>query len=143
MPDAKVLEFAVERFTANQLAIKVKNSSGAALDAPLTIQFSAPKYLVDQRVRAAVEAAPQNPGGVTTLDTIVTGVEANFSVWAKPETSGSFAGILLMNDKDKSQDDITPIVLPAGAALTLLIPLDPQASHASVNLPYSYEYDDQ
>lgn len=142
MPDPTVLEFAVQSFTANQLAIRVKNSSGGALDKPLTIQFSAPKYLVDHRVRAAVEAAPHNPGGVTTLDTIVTGAEANFSVWANPETSGYFAGILLMNNKDKSQTDITPIALPAGAALTLLIPVDPQASHASVNLPYSYEYDD-
>ena len=43
MPDATLLEFAVQSFTANQLVIKVKNSSGAALDKPLTIQFSAPK----------------------------------------------------------------------------------------------------
>src|SRR3954447_779568 len=142
MPDATLLEFAVQSFTANQLAIKVKNSSGAALDQPLTIQFLAPKSLMDQRVRAAVDAAPQNPGAATTLDTIVTGAEANFSVWGRPETSGTVAAILLMNDKDKSQADIPPIVLPAGTALTLLIPLDREASHVSVNLPYSYEYDD-
>ena len=142
MPDPKVLEFAVQSFTANQLAIKIKNSSGAALDKPLSIQLSTPKYLMDQRVRAAVEAAPHNPDGVTTLDAIVTGAEAGFSVWARPETSGYFAGILLLNNKDKSGDGIAPLVLPAGAVLTLLIPLDAQASHASGNLPYSYEYDD-
>lgn len=138
----KVLAFAVKSFTANQLAITVTNSSSASLDKPLTIQFSTPKYLVDQRVRDAVEAAPQKPGGVMTLDTIVTGVEANFSVWAKPETSANFAGILLMNDMDKSRAQITPLVLPAGATLTLIIPLDREASRASVNIPYSYEYDE-
>ena len=54
----KVLEFAVQSFTANQLAITVKNGSNAALDKPLTIQLSTPKYLVDQRIRDAVEIAP-------------------------------------------------------------------------------------
>lgn len=140
MPDSNVLEFAVQSFTANQLAIIVKNSSGAALDKPLTIQLSAPKYLLDQRIRKAADDAPSNPGGVSTLDAIVTGAEANFSVWAKPETSGNFVDILLINDLDKAGAEIPPNVLPAGAALTLLIPLDPQASHASVNLPYYYEY---
>lgn len=142
MPDSKVLEFVVESFTASQLAIKIKNSSGAALDKPLTIQFSTPKYLLDQKIRKAADDAPGNPGGVMTLDAILTGAEANFSVWAKPETSGTFVDLLLINDLNKTGAEITPLVLPARAALTLLIPLDPQASHASVNIPYYYEYDD-
>jgi hypothetical protein len=143
MPDpVQVLKFAVKSFIANQLAITVKNDSSAALDKPLTIQFFTPKYLVDQRIRDAAEAAPSKPDGVMTLDSIVTGAEANFSVWAKPDTSGNFVAILLMNDKDKMNAPITPLVLPAGATLTLLIPLDREASHASVNMPYSYQYDE-
>ena len=136
-----VLDFTVQSFTTTQLAIRLKNTSTGPLDKPLTIEFFTPKYLVSQQIRDAAEAAPRSPLGVTTLDAVVTGVEGTFSVWAKPETSAEFVSILLMNDRDKTGAETPPTILAAGAELTILIPLDRNASHASVNLPYFYEYD--
>jgi hypothetical protein len=139
MPTPK-LDFTVQSYTATQLAIKVTNTSGGSLDQPLTIEFPTPKYLVNQQIRDAADAAPQKPRGVTTLDAVVTGIEGKFSVWAKPETSDHFVGILLVNDMNKTGAEIPPSILTAGAEFTILIPLDPNASHVSVNLPYFYEY---
>ncbi|HKG47207.1 MAG TPA: hypothetical protein VKB02_10795 [Pyrinomonadaceae bacterium] len=141
MPDARVLDLTVQSYSANQLAIKVKNISGVSLDKPLTMEIACPKYLMDQRIRDAADAAAGKPRGVMTLDAVVTGVEGKFSVWAQPETSDHFVDVMFINDMDKSGAEIPPMMLPAGVEFTILIPLDREALHISLNLPYSYEYD--
>ena len=71
----KLLEFTAVTYTAKELAIKVKNISGASLDKRLVIDLSPPAYLVDDRVNAAAIAAAKsdNPPGAKSLAGIVTG----------------------------------------------------------------------
>jgi hypothetical protein len=139
MVDAKVLNLTVQSFTANKLIIKVENRSGA-LDKPLALEITFPKYLLDKRIRDAVDLAPLTSGGVYV--DVVTGVENKFTVWAQPENSTHFFDLLLANDLDKKGVEITPMILPAGVEFSIHIPLDPNADRVGlINLPYGYKYD--
>ncbi len=141
MADDQLLTLTVESFTANQLAIKVKNTSGAALDKPLKLELTLPKVLVSADVRKAAAAAPGNYPPVTNVDAYVKGTAGKTSVWVEPETTGHFVTLMLFNDVDKCGADITPMILAADADFTILIPLDPATRRVSMNLPYGYEYD--
>ena len=141
MPDAELLTLTVQSYTKSQLAVKVKNTSGVVLNEPMTMQITVPKGLLDSRIRAAADAACGG-SGASTLDTIVTGMEGKFSVWAVPSIADNVVTIMFLNDKDKMGADIDPaMTFAAGADFTVLIPLDPQAQHTNVKLPYSY-FDD-
>ena len=56
---AELLDLTVQSFTANQLAIKVKNISGAALDKPLKMEITLPKVLLSEDIRKAADEAPR------------------------------------------------------------------------------------
>ena len=138
----ELFAFSVLTFTADKLEIKVKNISGNALGHTLTIELYAPKYLVDNRVKAAATKAATNqkPIGVASLAGVVTCPEG-WSVWAKRETSDSSVVILLLNDLDQTGTELAaPIKLDAGAEFIIRVPLDLQASRAAVNLLYSYQH---
>ena len=141
MADAQLLSLTVESFTANQLAIKVKNTSGIALDKPLKMEITLPKVLVSADIRNAAAKAPSNQPPVTNVDEYVKGTTGKMSVWAEPETTDHFVTLMFFNDLDKSGADITPMTLAAGSEFTILTPLDSAARRVSINLPYGYEYD--
>src|SRR5262245_2070625 len=141
MPE-KPLEFSVLTFTTDKVELKVKNISSNALDRGLAIELYASKYTVNDKVNEAAKAAVTNPKpvGVASLANVVTCPEG-WSVWAKPETSDTSVGILLLSDLSQAGDDLpAPIELAAGAEFTVRIPLDPQASRDAVNLLYSYQH---
>ena len=142
MPSPNVLEFTVQSFTPTQLAVKVKNISGAVLDKPLTIELYPLLSLVDQRIKDAAKAAATNPdlAGVATLKGVVTGA-LGWSVWAKGEMSDSIVVIMLINDRDKDGVEIPPVKLDAGDEFIILIPLNSQPHHGRIDLLYSYKYD--
>ena len=60
-----LLEFTVQSFSAHELTIKVKNTSGASLDDTLAIEIYPPMYLVSTAVNdAAIKSAKnQSPPG--------------------------------------------------------------------------------
>src|SRR5215218_5075803 len=97
-----LLELTVVSYTANLLAIKVKNVSGATLDKRLVIEFSPPAYLVDNRINAAAKAAaePDSTPGAEGLQNIVTGPQG-WSVWARREPTDSRLLIDFINDMDQ------------------------------------------
>lgn len=140
MPDP--LELTVKSFTADQLEIKVKNISSAALDRSLVIELFVPSYLANSKIKDASKAAATNkkPRGVATLSGVVTSPEG-WSVWAKRETSESTVIIVLLNDLSQTGTDLaTPIQVAAGAEFVIKIPLNPQAKRESVNVLYSYQH---
>jgi hypothetical protein len=140
----KLLEFTAVTYTAKELAIKVKNISGASLDKRLVIDLSPPAYLVDDRVNAAAIAAAKsdNPPGAKSLAGIVTGPQG-WSVWVRRETSDSSLFIVFINDMDQAGNDLpAPVKLPAGGEFTVTIPLDPTAKRGVVDLLYSYQQGD-
>jgi len=142
MADQNPLELTVSTFTANELAIKVKNISGASLDKRLVIELYPPAYLVDDKINdAAIEAATsQNPPGAKSLAGIVTG-PPGWSIWARREASDSSLIIVFINDMDQNGRDLpAPVKFAAGAEFTIRIPLDPTANHALVDLLYSYQH---
>jgi hypothetical protein len=135
-----LLKFTVQSLTENELAIKVKNTSGATLDKTLVIQLFSPSYLVsDELSDVANEAAKSvKPPGSKTIKGIATGPEG-WSIWVRPETSNSSVIIVLINDLDENVKEITPAKVPTDAEFTIKIPLDPTANRANVNLLYSYQ----
>src|SRR5690349_15429300 len=140
MPDP--LELTVQSFTADQLAIKVKNISSAALDRSLVIELFVPSYLANSKIKDASKAAATNkkPRGVATLSGVVTSPDG-WSVWAKRETSESTVIIVLLNDLSQTGTDLaTPVPVAAGAEFVIKIPLNPQARRESVNVLYSYQH---
>ena len=72
---ADLLEFTLQSVTANDLTIKVKNSSGISLDKTLAIEIYPPAYLVSAAVNeAAINAADnEDPPGAMRLDALVSG----------------------------------------------------------------------
>ena len=144
MADAKVFELSVKSFTADKLEIKVKNTSGKALTSPLSMEFYAPAFLVNDKINAAAKAAATSlkPIGAASLAGVVSGPES-WSVWARRETSDTSVIIALFNDVDRSGDVIeTPIAVAAGAEFIISIPLDPQAERTDLTLVYSYQHGD-
>lgn len=139
MLDAK-LDLTVQSFTANELAIKVKNSGTVSLVKPLQMEITLPRMLPSQHIRKAAEEAPKKNPPLANVDAQVKGTEGKFSVWVEPETSDHFLTIRFFNDLDKDCAEISPMILTAGAEFTILIPLDPDTHHISINLPYGYEY---
>ncbi len=140
MSDPNPLELTIHSFSAEQLSIKVKNISSVALDRSLSIELYVPSYLVNSKVKDAAKAAATNkkPLGVATLAGVVTGPDS-WSVWAKRETSDSSVVILLLNDFSQSGSNVAPpIKVAAGAEFIIRMPLNPQASRATVNILYSY-----
>ncbi len=141
MVDAiKPLTFTVQSLTANELAIKLKNS--VELERPMTMEIIFPKAVLHQKIRDAADAACGRTGSVMTLDTIVTGTEGTFSVWGKPATADHTVSIIFMNDLDKAGVEIEPKSLPAGSELIIRIPLDPEKVRSTITqICYSYEDD--
>ncbi|HYV13294.1 MAG TPA: hypothetical protein VE980_20485 [Pyrinomonadaceae bacterium] len=141
MSDPQLLELTVAAFTADQLAIRVKNISGISLDNTLAIELSPPAYLVDDRINeAAKEAAVSiEPPGAQSLAGIVTGAEG-WSVWARREATDTSVIIVLLNalNQDTGTALPAPVKFAAGAEFTIRIPLDPQAKRDSVQCTYSY-----
>src|ERR1700752_1279517 len=140
---AELLDLTVQSFTASQLAIKVKNISGAALDKQLMMEITLPKVLLSEDIRKAADKAPRNQPPISNVDDYVKGTEGKVTAWAEPETTDHFVTLMFFNDVNKSGTDIPPMSLAAGADFTILIPLDPAARRISINLPYGYEYDTQ
>jgi hypothetical protein len=144
MANAELLEFSVLTFTADQLEIKVKNTSGAALNKTLTIELYPPVFLVSKQVNDAAISAAQNlePVGVTSLDKIVIGPRG-WSIWAKREASDSSVVILLFNGVDQrtGAELETPVAVAAGAEFTIQIPINPKANKADIKFPYRYQHD--
>jgi hypothetical protein len=140
-----LLEFTVQSFTANELAIKVKNTSGASLDETITIEIYPAMYLVSTAVNgAAIKAASnQQPPGAMRLDGIVSGPEG-WSIWARREASDSTLIIVLLNDRDQKTgaELSSPVKFPAGAESIIRIPLNPEAKQDNIELSYSYTHDD-
>src|SRR6185369_822812 len=138
-----LLEFTVQSFTANELAIKVKNTSGASLDKTLAIEIYPAMYLVSPAVNdAAIKAASnEQPPGAMRLDGIVAGPES-WSIWARREASDSSLIIVLINDRDQKTgaELSTPIKFPAGAESVIRIPLNPEAKQDNIDLSYSYTH---
>ena len=68
MADAQLLTLTVLSFTADQLAIKVTNTSGALLDKSMILELTLPKVLVAQRIRNQADLAPRKNPPIATLD---------------------------------------------------------------------------
>ena len=139
------LEFTVQSFTSNELAIKVKNTTSTSLDNTLTIEIYPPASLVSAAVNeAAVKAAEsENPPGAMRLDTVVSG-PAGWSIWARRESSDSTPIIVLINDRDQNTGAAvsTPVAFPASGETTIRIPLNSQTKHGNIDLLYSYTHGD-
>src|SRR5262245_30568840 len=142
----KLLELTAITYTAKELAIKVKNISGASLDNRLVIDLSPPAYLVHDKINAAaVEAAQSNnPPGAKSLAGIVAGPQG-WSVWVRRETSDSTLFIVFINDMDQNGNDLpAPARLAAGAEFTVTMPLDPASNRPhTTDLLYSYQQADE
>ena len=134
-----VLKLSLQSFTAEQLEIKVHNSSGALLDKTLVIELYPPSYLVSAAINEAAKKAPANKNSSMRLDGIVT-CPAGWSVWARRETSDSSLIIVLINDVDQNTGDFieTPVTLAQNAEFTIRIPLNPEANRANIELLYAY-----
>jgi hypothetical protein len=136
-----VLKLSLQSFTAEQLEIKVHNSSGALLDKTLVIELYPPSYLVSAAINEAAKKAPANKKPVSSmrLDGIVT-CPAGWSVWARRETSDSSLIIVLINDVDQNTGDFleTPVTLAENAEFTIRIPLNREANRANIELLYAY-----
>jgi hypothetical protein len=141
MADPQLLELTVASFTADQLAIKVRNISDMSLDKTLAIELCPPAYLVDDKINeAAKEAAVSiEPPGSQSLAGVVTGAEG-WSVWARREATDTSVIIVLLNalNQDDGSALPAPIKFPAGAEFTIRIPLDPTANRDNVECTYSY-----
>lgn len=140
MADPNPLEITIQSFSPEQLSIKVKNISSVALERSLSIELRVPSYLVNSKIKDAAKASAtnKNPQGIATLAGVVTGPDS-WSVWAKRETTDSSVGILLLNDLSQSGTSVTPpIKVAAGAEFIIRMPLNPQASRATVNILYRY-----
>ncbi|HEX5604330.1 MAG TPA: hypothetical protein VFX63_17340, partial [Pyrinomonadaceae bacterium] len=138
MPE--LLKFSVDSYTTDQLTIKVQNISGAALEKGLTIELRPLAYLVDKRIKDAAREAATNPvlAGVKTLKDIVTGPQG-WTVWAMRESTDNIVFIMLVNDRDEAGKEIAPTKFDT--EFTIRIPLNREASRATVDLPYGYQYD--
>lgn len=144
MPDARLLGLTVQRFTKEQLAIDVTNTSGVALDKPFLVEITFPKNLLKAEICEAAEGADKKTPPIANVDKYVKGTEGKFSVWAEPETTKNFVTLMFVNDLDYINDEtveISPRPLAAGAGFTILVPLDPETPHTSGELLYGYEYD--
>lgn len=139
----KLLEFKVDAATANELAIKVKNISGAALDKTLAIEIYPPMSLVSAALNDAAIKAPDNeePPGALRLDGTVTG-PTGWSLWARRESSDSTMVIVLINDRrqDSGAQFTPPIAFPVDSETTIRIPLNPNANKDNVQLSYGYTH---
>jgi|GEM_PF-1218892 len=129
-------------FTDRLLEIKIRNTSGAALDKRLVLELSPPTHLVDEKIiEAAREAAvSEDPPGAASLAGIVTG-PTGWSVWVRREASDSSLFIVFINDMDQTGTDLEkPIAFAAGAETLLRIPLDPDADRVSIDVLYDYQH---
>src|SRR6185503_16194130 len=140
MPDPQLLKFTVESYTADQLTIKVQNTSGASLDKGMTVELRPLAYLVDKRIKDAAKEAASNPAlaGVKTLRGVVT-VPQGWTAWAMRESTDNIVFIMLVNDRDQSGTEISPTKIDT--EFTIRIPLNREAGRATVDLTYSYQYD--
>ena len=136
-----LLEISLLTFTANQLEIKVKNTSSASLDKVLVIEFQPPNFLVSEELRDAGKEASLSldPPGAKSLDGIVSGPEG-WSVWARREASDTTTVVMFINGVNVSAENLTPAKFAAGADFTVRIPLDPTADRDNVSLLYSYKH---
>jgi hypothetical protein len=129
MPD--MFTFEVTSYTGTKLDIKVKNTSGEALEKALVIQLKPPKALMGDAVKTAAEAARGEPQSRKKLTGIVTSPPA-LSVWATPGETNDSLGIMFKNDLNDAGVKVTPNKIEAGAEFTISIPLDSTAPRAAV-----------
>jgi hypothetical protein len=141
IPPKPLLDFTVQSYTADQLAIKVKNVSGSVLDKTLSIEMNPPLYLLSPRFDDALEKAPfsRKPTGAVNIGSIVTGPEG-CTVWLRRESSDSSVHIVLFNDLNQAGDKVTPVKVLANAEFTIRIPLDPNADRGTDDFLYSYQH---
>ena len=136
----ELLQFSVLSYTANELAIKVKNISGSALEKTLVIEICPPLDLVSNEIDEAAQQAPfsKKPIGSASLGGIVTGPEGS-SAWVRLESSGSSVILMFVNDLTQAgEEKKPPVKLPAGAEFTIRIPLNPSTERGDIDLLYSY-----
>ena len=138
-----LLELSVQRFTANEVAINVKNKTSAALEKTLRIKLTLPDDLVAAAIASAAEAAADkvvDPPGMANVTTLMTG-PPEWSVWAMGDTSESVVVLMFFNSRDQNWNRLTPpIKLEAGADFTILIPLKSHTGSAGLAIPYSYQH---
>lgn len=138
MPD--MFTFEVESYTATKLDIKVKNTSGEALEKALVIQLKPPKALMGDAVKTAADAARGEPQSRKKLTGIVTSPPA-LSVWATPGETNDSLGIMFKNDLNDAGTKVSPNKIEAGAEFTISIPLDSTAARAAVIIfPYACKH---
>lgn len=129
MPD--MFTFEVASYTTTKLDIKVKNTSGEALDKALVIQLKPPKALMGNDVKTAADAARSEPQSRKKLTGIVT-APAGLSVWATAGETNDSLGIMFKNDLNDAGAKVSPTKIEAGAEFTISIPLDSTAARAAV-----------
>ena len=139
----KLLEFTVQAITADDLTLKVKNVSGAALDKTLAIEIYPLMSMVSTALNDAAVKAPDNeePPGAMPLNNIVTG-PSGWSLWARRESSDSTMIVVLINDRHQNTGGQfrPPVAFPAGSETTIRIPLNPKATKDNIQLGYSYTH---
>jgi hypothetical protein len=142
----KLFEFTARTVTSGQtnvLEIDVRNDTGAALVAPLFIEFNLPTGLLTPPVQqAAIDAqTSEAPSNMATLGGVVNAPEG-WTVWAINVPADSPAVVFrVFNNLDRQTGEIaeTTTRLDAGAALTLRVPLSPEAARAQFTLGYGYQ----
>jgi hypothetical protein len=136
-----LLNFTVHSYTANELAIKVKNISGTVLDKTLSIEMNSPLYLLSPLFNDALEKAPfsRKPTGAVNIGSIVSGPDG-WTVWLRRETSDSSVYIVLFNDLNQAGDKVTPVKVLTNAEFTIRIPLDPDTERGIDDFLYSYQH---
>ena len=130
---------------AEALEVTVRNDSGAAWAGGLIIELQIPANLVTEAVNKASQAAPTNrkPPNMFKLAGVVT-VPAGWTVWAFNKGDEHVVVVRVFNSELSLQTGApvgTPTTLDANAAVTLRVPLKPEALRAQVTIPYGYQSD--
>ena len=142
-PPRDVLDLSVQSFTANQLAIKVKNKSAAVLEKKLHIKLTLPDELVGAAIASAAEDAADkiaDPPGMADVTTLMTG-PPGWSVCAMGDPSESVVDLIFFNSRDRNWRVLNPpIKLDVGADFTIVIPLKSHTEFAGLAIPYRYQH---
>ena len=128
---------------AEALEVTVKNDGGAAWADVLIIELHIPANLVTEPVNKASQAAPKSrkPPNMSKLAGVVT-VPAGWTAWAFNKGDEHVVVVRVYNSELSLQTGVpvgTPTSLDANAAVTLRVPLKPEALSAQVTLRYGYQ----
>lgn len=130
---------------AEALEVTVKNDGGAAWADVLIIELQIPSNLVTEAVNKASQAAPKSrkPPNMSKLAGVVT-VPAGWTAWAFNKGEEHVVVVRVFNSELSSQSGAsvgTPTSLDANAAVTLRVPLKPEALGAQATITYGYQSD--